>query len=104
MAITREDLNNLYLKHLEEKKIKNIQLCKTEVDYIKSEILRINKLGKKIFTSVRNVYDDYYYNELLKQLKEIFIDCIITSEMTESTINNIDTMKQAKITIDWNLL
>lgn len=98
MQITREDLKNMYLEHLEEERIRIAKLVDEDFNTVIREILTENKSGKKIYKRRCYEYSEDYLKLLLSRIQSIFVDSKINTEF----INHEGVQKHVIITIDWS--
>jgi len=97
MKITREDLKNMYLEHMEAEKIRLGKLIEEEFNIIIREILNENKLGNRVYQRKCYEYSEIYITALLTKLQEVFVD----SKIQTAFITNDGTQKYVLVKIDW---
>jgi hypothetical protein len=99
MAITREDLKNMYIEHLNAEKVRIAKMVEEEINLIVKDILNENKLGRQIYR--RKCYElrEDYLTILFTRLQELFVD----SKITTNVMNDIENaQKYIVINIDWS--
>ena len=99
MAITREDLKNMYIEHINSEKIRIAKMVEEEINIIVKDILNENKLGRQIYR--RKCYElrEDYLTILFTRLQELFVD----SKITTNVMNDIENaQKYIVINIDWS--
>jgi len=99
MAITREDLKNMYIEHMNSEKIRIAKMVEEEINIIVKDILNENKLGRQIYR--RKCYElrEDYLTILFTRLQELFVD----SKITTNVMNDIENaQKYIVINIDWS--
>ena len=97
MKITREDLKNMYLEHIEAEKIRLAKLIEEEFNTIIREILHENKLGNHVYQRKCYEYSEIYITTLLTKMQEVFVD----SKIQTAFITNDGTQKYVLVKIDW---
>jgi hypothetical protein len=97
MVITREDLKNMYLEHVEAEKIRIAKMVEEELKIMITELLNENKQGKQYYK--RKFYElrEDYLTILFTRLQELFVD----SKISTVVVNDIEN-KHIIITIDWS--
>jgi len=99
MAITREDLKNMFIEHMNAEKIRIAKMVEEEINLIVKDILNENKLGRQIYR--RKCYElrEDYLTILFTRLQELFVD----SKITTNVMNDIENaQKYIVINIDWS--
>ena len=99
MIITREDLKNMYLEHLEEEKRRIAKKVDDDLNEIIGEILANNKLGRTSCKRKCYDYKDEYITILLTRLQQLLIDSKISTDL----INEENGNSYVLVTIDWKL-
>jgi hypothetical protein len=97
MKITREDLKNMYMEHLEAEKVRLAKLIEEEYNTIICEILNENKLGNHVYQRKCYEYSEIYITALLTKIQEVFVD----SKIQTAFITNDGTQKYVLVKIDW---
>ena len=97
MKITREDLKNMYLEHIEAEKVRLAKLIEEEFNNITREILNENKIGNRIYQRKCYEYGENYITVLLTKLQEVFVD----SKIQTAFITNDGPQKYVLVKIDW---
>jgi hypothetical protein len=97
MKITREDLKNMYLEHIEAEKVRLEKLIEEEFNTIVREILNENKLGNRIYQRKCYEYSEMYLTSLLTRLQEVFVD----SKIQTAFITNDGPQKYVLVKIEW---
>ena len=99
MAITREDLKNMYIEHMNSEKIRIAKIVEEEINLIVKDILNENKLGRQIYR--RKCYElrEDYLTILFTRLQELFVD----SKISTTVMNDIENaQKHIIFNIDWS--
>jgi hypothetical protein len=97
MKITREDLKNMYLEHIEAEKVRLEKLLEEEFNIIVREILNENKLGRFSYQKKCYEYSEMYLTSLLTRLQEVFVD----SKIQTAFITNDGPQKYVLVKIEW---
>jgi|UniRef100_A0A6C0JKU9 hypothetical protein len=99
MIISRQDLKNMYLEHIEQEKARILRLVTNELKIIVNEIIETNKTGKQIYK--RKCYElrEDYLTLLFTNLQEVFVDSKITTEVVNDPE---ESQKYVIITFDWS--
>lgn len=104
MVITKQDLKNMYIEHLNSEKIRIAKMVEEDVNSIIKDIIDENKLGKQNYR--RKCYElrEDYLTMFFTKLQEVFVDIKISTEVvSNSSINNLDdTRKHIVIIFDWS--
>jgi hypothetical protein len=98
MNITKADLQNMYLEHIEAEKIRLAKLFEEERKSIITGVLEENKLGKKIYTRKCYDYNEEYFQMLVTNLQELFVD----SKIGLSLVNNDGSKSCILLSVDWS--
>ena len=102
IPITRQDLQSMYMQFTIHKQEYLAKLIQDEVEFIRTNIMKVNNEGLKLYSITYACtfceYIDEFRDLLLIKLKEIYIDSYITNE--KQVVNDIDKIF---ITIDWSL-
>jgi len=104
MVITKQDLKNMYLEHLNAEKIRLERLIDEEIKLIIKDIIDENKLGKQNYR--RKCYElrEDYLTMFFTKLQEVFVDIKISTEVVSNPpINNFEeSRKHIVIIFDWS--
>jgi len=98
MTITREDLKNLYLEHIESERIRLSKIIEEDYKSMIQNILEANKQGKSRYQQKTSECSEIYINLLLNKIQHLFVDSKITTEM----IKDEQQSNYIIITIDWS--
>jgi len=99
MVITREDLKNMYIEHVEIEKIRIAKLIEEDYKSFVQEILEENRLGRNCCQRKSYECSEIYINVLLNKIQELFVD----SKITTRFVTNDGSEKYILINIDWSL-
>jgi hypothetical protein len=99
MIITREDLKNMYIEHIEEEKRRLAKKVEEELTEIINEIINNNKLGRTSCKRKCYEYREEYITTLLTRLQNLLVDSKISTDF----INEDGGNKYVLVTIDWKL-
>jgi hypothetical protein len=97
MKITREDLKNMYIEHMEAERLRLAKLVEEEFKITVQELLNENMLGKNAYQRKLYEYSEPYLTELLGRLQDVFID----SKISTAFITNDGDKKYVLVRIDW---
>lgn len=98
MKITREDLKNMYLEHIEAEKIRLAKMVDEEFNIIIREMLNENKLGKSNYKRKCYEYSEIYITTLLTRIQDVFVD----SKIGTAFITNDGPQHYVLINLDWS--
>ena len=98
MKITKEDLKNMYLEHIEAEKIRLAKMVDEEFNIIIREILNENNLGRNIYQRKCYEYSEIYITALLTRIQEMFVD----SKIATAFITNDGPQKYVLVKVDWS--
>jgi hypothetical protein len=99
MVITREDLNNMYLEHIEAEKVRLAKLIDEDFKTIIQEVLQENNRGQKLYKRKCYETSELYMHPLLSRLQEVFVDTKIFLE----SVNSEGNQHYLLITINWSI-
>jgi hypothetical protein len=98
MKITRNDLKNMYLEHMEAERIRLAKLVDEEFKIIVQELLNENLSGKYTYQRKCYEYNETYLTSLLTRLQDVFVD----SKIATAFITNDGSQKYVLVKIDWS--
>jgi len=97
MKITREDLKNMYIEHMEAERLRLAKLVDEEFKITVQELLNENISGKNSYQRKIYEYSEPYLTALLGRLQDVFID----SKISTAFITNDGDKKYVLVRIDW---
>jgi site-specific DNA-adenine methylase len=98
MSITKNDLQNMYIEHLEAEKRRLAKLFEEQRKSIIMSVLEENKMGKKVFTKKCYDHNEEYFQMLVSSLQELFVD----SRVALSLVDDDSSKKCILLSIDWS--
>jgi hypothetical protein len=98
-TISRLDLQNMYLEHVEAERRRIAKMIEDEINATLREILNENKMGRKVFTKKYIEQPDEFVTVIANKLQEVFTDSKISLEKLGDQNDN----KIIMLSIDWTL-
>jgi hypothetical protein len=102
MVITREDLNNMYLEHIEAEKVRLAKLIDEDFRTIIQSVLQENNRGLKQYQRTCYETSELYMRPLLSRLQEIFVDAKILLESVNNE-SSVENQRVLLLTINWSI-